>query len=280
MKFFGGSESAAKTAYTAANGGHGGGSAVRSILKGFTANADDVARTAASSADDVARAATGSSDDIASAVTNTPIQNRIDAATGVSRTPASTAGAPSSPQTSAFNPTLRDRAAGVVDKIKTKFNIGSVDDAAQAATNTPIQNRIDAVTGVSKAPASSMGAPKSSFNSAFNPVASKINSLSDSALRRVFNISDDTMEALARHGMSTRDYASYVINQDISKIPAALKSSFNSSSEFVKNAIKNGSIPSGLIPTGAGLGTNLIGENLLDDINYDNVTVTSSPYVE
>ena len=52
------------------------------------------------------------------------------------------------------------------------------------------------------------------------------------------------------------------------------------SNSSVANSVRNLRIPSGTIPTAAGLGTNLVGENLLDDINYDNVAITSSPYVE
>lgn len=176
LKFFGGSESTAKAAYTAANGGTGGSSIVRNILKGFT---DDAAKTAAT--------ASGSASSSASV----------------------------------------------------------------AASNSSI----------------------------FSAARSKISSMSDDAIAKVMGLSKEQVDSIILDGGTVKQYALNSL-KDTRVVQAFANIGSKVSNSSVANSVRNLRIPSGTIPTAAGLGTNLVGENLLDDINYDNVAITSSPYVE
>ena len=89
--------------------------------------------------------------------------------------------------------------------------------------------------------------------------------MSDDALAKMIGIpKQQLIDEATLAGMSTKEFATSIISNG------------NNVGGLLKNTLFN----KGTIPTAAGLGTNIVGENLLADIDYENVTTTSSPYVE
>ena len=214
------------------------------VFAGAAGATDDVARVAAGSADDVARAAADSVDDAAKTV--------------------------AASNSSIFN------------AAKTKISSMS-DDALAKMIGIPKQQLIDeaALAGMSTKEfalqtvksnstmlqsLSNFGSNVSSKTSnLLNVAKTKISSMSDDALAKMIGIpKQQLIDEATLAGMSTKEFATSIISNG------------NNVGGLLKNTLFN----KGTIPTAAGLGTNIVGENLLADIDYENVTTTSSPYVE
>ena len=244
LKFFGGSESTAKAAYTAANGGTGGSSIVRNILKGFTDDAAKTAATASGSASSSASVAASNSSIFSAA--RSKISSMSD-----------------------------DAIAKVMGLSKEQVDSIILDGG------TVKQYALNSLKDTKVAQAfANFGTKTSEISSnLFSAAKTKISSMSDDAIAKVMGLSKEQVDSIILDGGTVKQYALNSL-KDTRVVQAFANIGSKVSNSSVANSVRNLRIPSGTIPTAAGLGTNLVGENLLDDINYDNVAITSNPYVE
>ncbi len=260
------------------------------------------AKTGAGLGDDLVGAAAGSGDDIA----NTAIQTRINDMVGIGKTPATKLGAPSSAATSAFSKMPAEAAAsattsklsGLFSSAKTK--VGSVTDDVLAKifkVDGPTRDllKMDGVS-VKKYIFSGMGKNlgADAGTGIFNTAKTKLAGYSDDAIIKMFNISDDTLSSLAKHGLSVKDYAAYSIRETLSTTASSagtwLKTTGSTAGTWIKNtgtAIGTGvkDIAGNATVTGVISATSGVGSEITGSINsgrtgslmaYDQANVVTS----
>lgn len=143
--------------------------------------------------------------------------------------PASTLGAPSSAKTSAF--------AQLTDEQFEALAKGTLNNAGASGATANVAS--DSSKGVMQF----INKFKTGATSGLNTVKGKLSGVSDEIIIKTFNISDDSLASLARHGLTVKDYAAYTMKNGISNFGTSVSNGLGSAKTWLTSNLPT--IPEG-----------------------------------
>lgn len=196
--------------------------------------------------------------------------------------PASSLGAPSSAQTSAF--------AKLTDEQFEALAKGTLNNAGSTATGTTATVATDSSKGVM----SFINRFKSGATSGLNAAKNKLSGVSDDIIIKTFNISDESLASLSRHGLTVKDYAAYTMRNGLDNFGTSISNGFTGAKTWLTTNMPK--LPEGYVSQVTSqashlLGTpgtktvissyvpNFIADNMLSEDAIANTTYTDNVYV-